>query len=169
VGNNVAHSLALCGLKLGVDVRLCGPRSCWPNTERLDHLEQVARDRRTFLRLSDKPEELVPEADFVYTDVWLSMGEDKALWEQRIAALRPYRVDKELMALAGTYHAKFMHCLPAFHNADTTLGASIAKEFGIDCMEVTDDVFESEASIVFDQAENRMHMIKALLVATLGG
>jgi ornithine carbamoyltransferase len=111
----------------------------------------------------------VKGADFIYTDVWLSMGQDESAWGKRIEALTPYSVTAEVMAASGNPHAKFMHCLPAFHNADTEVGADIKKRFGIDYMEVTEDVFESSASIVFDQAENRMHTIKAILVATIAG
>src|SRR5690606_731866 len=111
----------------------------------------------------------VAGCDFIYTDVWLSMGEDEALWGERIALLRPYQVNAETMRRAGNPAVKFMHCLPAFHNAETEVGRQVRDRFGLDCMEVTDEVFESPASIAFDQAENRMHTIKALLVATLGG
>jgi ornithine carbamoyltransferase len=114
-------------------------------------------------------ETAVKGADFIYTDVWLSMGEDESAWESRIRDLTPYRVTAAVMAATGNPYAKFMHCLPAFHNAETEVGADIQKRFGIDCMEVTDEVFESAASIVFDESENRMHSIKAILVATLAG
>jgi len=106
--------------------------------------------------------------DFIYTDVWLSMGEAKSLWAERIDRLGPYRVTADVMRASGNPHTKFMHCLPAFHNADTEIGASLEKEFGIVGLEVTEEVFESRASIVFDQAENRMHAIKAILLATIG-
>jgi ornithine carbamoyltransferase len=118
--------------------------------------------------LTDRKDEAVPGADFVYTDVWLSMGESKELWADRIRLLRPYQVNADVMALTGKPHAKFMHCLPAFHDTSTTIGAEIAREFGIESMEVTDEAFESPASIVFEQAENRMHSIKTILVATIG-
>jgi ornithine carbamoyltransferase len=167
-GNNVAHSLALSALKLGVDMRLCGPRDCWPDEATITHFREVAAANRTPFKLTDRLDEAVPGADFVYTDVWLSMGEPKDLWSERIRQLLPYRVDGKIMTLTGKPHAKFMHCLPAFHDTRTKIGADIAREFGIDCMEVTDEVFESSASIVFDQAENRMHSIKAILVATIG-
>jgi ornithine carbamoyltransferase len=120
------------------------------------------------LRVCDDAAEGLPGADFVYTDVWLSMGEPKDKWAERIRLLEPYRVTAELLRRTGNPHVKFMHCLPAFHNTETKVGAEIAREFGIDCMEVTEEVFEGPASIVFDQAENRMHTIKAILVATLG-
>jgi ornithine carbamoyltransferase len=168
VGNNVARSLVLCGLKLGLNMRLCGPRLCWPESSAIKHFERIAAEHETEIRISDRIDEVVPGADFVYTDVWLSMGQAHELWKSRIEQLTPYRVDRALMQLTGKRHAKFMHCLPAFHDASTKVGAEIAREFGIECMEVTDEVFESRASVVFDQAENRMHTIKAVLVATLG-
>lgn len=169
VGNNVARSLALCATKLGLDMRLCGPRERCPSAEVVDHLHATAAASGGAFRITDSLAEAVPGADFVYTDVWLSMGEPKTLWAERIKLLEPYRVTAELMALTGRPHAKFMHCLPAFHDASTEIGGEIARSFGVDCMEVTDAVFESPASIVFDQAENRMHTIKAVLVATMGG
>jgi ornithine carbamoyltransferase len=110
----------------------------------------------------------LPGADFVYTDVWLSMGEAKEKWAERIRLLEPYRATRDTLPKTGNPHVKFMHCLPAFHNAETSIGVEIAQRFGIYCMEVTEEIFESAASIVFDQAENRMHTIKAVLVATLG-
>lgn len=168
VGNNVAHSLALCAVKLGLDMRLCGPRALWPEPAAIAHLEAVAAASHGSIRITDEPEAAVPGADFVYTDVWLSMGEPKHLWAERIGQLSPFRVTSDLMAMTGKPHAKFMHCLPAFHDSSTKVGAEIAQEFGVACMEVTDEVFESPASIVFDQAENRMHSIKAILVATIG-
>lgn len=168
IGNNVARSLALCGLKLGLDMRLCGPRLCWPESDAIKHLERVAAEHDTEIKISDRIDEVTPGADYIYTDVWLSMGQSHELWKPRIEQLTPYRVNSALMQLTGKIHTKFMHCLPAFHDASTKVGADIASEFGIDCMEVTDEVFESGASIVFDQAENRMHTIKAVLVATLG-
>jgi ornithine carbamoyltransferase len=168
VRNNVAQSLTLCASKLGLDMRLCGPRELWPDGAAIDHLKEVAATSHGSIRISDRPEDVIPGADFVYTDVWLSMGESQDLWADRIRLLSPYRVTSELMALTGKGHAKFMHCLPAFHDSSTKIGAEIAREFGIQCMEVTDKVFEGPASIVFNQAENRMHSIKAILVATIG-
>jgi ornithine carbamoyltransferase len=119
-------------------------------------------------RLDEDVESCVQGADFIYTDVWLSMGEEESGWAERIKLLTPYRVTSELMAATGNPFTKFMHCLPAFHDTETEIGAHISQKYGIDCMEVTDEVFESEASIVFDQSENRMHAIKAILVATIG-
>ena len=140
----------------------------WPDNEFAARLLEIASTTNAKLRVCDEAAEGLPGADFVYTDVWLSMGEPKEKWGERIRLLEPYRVTADLMRRTGNPHAKFMHCLPAFHNTETTVGAEIAREFDIDCMEVTEEVFESAASIVFDQAENRMHTIKALPVATLG-
>jgi ornithine carbamoyltransferase len=168
VRNNVARSLALGTIKLGMDMRLCGPKAFWPDKEFRNRLLDLAAETNARLNVCDDAAEALAGADFVYTDVWLSMGEPKENWAERIHQLEPYRVTKELMARTGNRHSKFMHCLPAFHNTETRIGAEIAHEFGIDCMEVTEEVFEGPASIVFDQAENRMHMIKAILVATLG-
>jgi ornithine carbamoyltransferase len=168
IGNNVARSLVLCGLKLGLDMRLCGPRERWPNAAAMEYLERAAEQSRTTIKISDRLDETVPGVDFVYTDVWLSMGDHEEHWQSRIEQLTPYRVDRDLMKLSGNIHTKFMHCLPAFHDASTEVGSEIFEKFGIECMEVTDEVFESSASIVFAQAENRMHTIKAALVATLG-
>jgi ornithine carbamoyltransferase len=168
VHNNVARSLALGAVKLGVDMRLCGPRELWPDKDFVSKLLEIAATTNAKFRLCDGAADGFPGADFVYTDVWLSMGEPKERWAERIRLLEPYRVTADLMRQTGNPHAKFMHCLPAYHNTDTKVGAEIAREFGIDCMEVTEEVFESAASIVFDQAENRMHTIKAILLATLG-
>jgi ornithine carbamoyltransferase len=168
VRNNVARSLALGAVKLGVDMRLCGPRGLWPDKDFVSKLLEIASATNAKLRVCDGVADGLPGADFVYTDVWLSMGEPKEKWAERIRLLEPYRVTADLMRKTGKPHAKFMHCLPAFHNSETKVGSEIAREFGIDCMEVTEEVFESAASIVFDQAENRMHTIKAILVATLG-
>ena len=169
VGNNVARSLALGGVKLGMDMRLCGPRDLWPDQDFASKLLDIASATHGRLRVCDEPGDGLPGADFVYTDVWLSMGEPKEKWAERIRLLEPYRVTVDVMHKTANPHAKFMHCLPAFHNTQTTVGAEISEQFGIDCMEVTEEVFEGAASIVFDQAENRMHTIKAILVATLGG
>ena len=166
--NNVALSLALGALKLGVDMRLAGPRDLWPDPSFVERLQELGADTGGTLTVTDDARAGVEDADFVYTDVWVSMGEPEAIWEQRIKLLTPFRVTGELMAATGRPHSKFMHCLPSFHDLNTEVGAAIGKRFGIDCMEVTDEVFESRRSIVFDQAENRMHSIKAILVATMG-
>ncbi|MBE0577906.1 ornithine carbamoyltransferase [Devosia sp.] len=167
--NNVAQSLALGAAKVGIDMRIAAPRSLWPDDGFIGHLRALGAETGGRLTVTEDVAEAVRGADFVYTDVWLSMGEDEAAWADRIRELTPYRVTRDVMVATGNPHTKFMHCLPAFHNAETEVGADIAKRFGIDCMEVTDEVFESAASIVFDQAENRMHTIKAILVATIGG
>lgn len=166
--NNVARSLALGGVKVGMDVRLCGPAALHPDEEFRAHLAAIGSETGGTLTVTDDVAQGCRGADFVYTDVWLSMGEPDARWAERIALLKPYRVDRAAMAATGNPYAKFMHCLPSFHNDQTEVGAEIKAKFGLDCMEVTDGVFESAASIVFDQAENRMHTIKAILVATIG-
>jgi ornithine carbamoyltransferase len=168
VRNNVARSLAVGALKLGMDMRLCGPRELWPEQACASKLLDIASQSNGKLRVCDDTKEGLPGADFVYTDVWLSMGEPEEKWAERIRRLEPYRVTSDVMRNTGNPHAKFMHCLPAFHNTETKVGGEIAQKFGIDCMEVTEEVFEGTASIVFDQAENRMHMIKAIFVATIG-
>ena len=167
--NNVACSLATGAAKVGIDMRIAAPSSLWPDAPFVEHLRALGKETGGRLTVTEDVDEAVKGADFLYTDVWLSMGEDEAAWSERIRDLTPYRVTREVMAATGNPHAKFMHCLPAFHNAETEVGADIARRFGIDCMEVTDEVFESPASIVFDQAENRMHTIKAILVATIAG
>jgi len=166
--NNVARSLAVGAAKVGIDMRIGAPMSLWPDRAFVDHLAGTAAQNYGSFGLFEDPKEAVAGADFIYTDVWVSMGEPDSIWAERIKLLTPFRVTDELMKATDNPHAKFMHCLPAFHNTETEVGAEIAKKFGIDCMEVTEEVFESPASIVFDQAENRMHTIKAILVATLG-
>ena len=167
--DNVCLSLATGAAKVGIDMRIAAPRSLWPDERFITHFHALAKTTGARFTVTEDVHEAVKGADFLYTDVWLSMGEDEAAWGQRIEALTPFRVTSEVMAATGNPHVKFMHCLPAFHNAETEVGADIAKRFGIDCMEVTNEVFESPASIVFDQAENRMHTIKAILVATIAG
>jgi ornithine carbamoyltransferase len=168
VSNNVARSLAFGAVKLGMTMRLCGPRELWPERPFLDKLQQAADKARGKLSIETDLRKALPGADFVYTDVWLSMGEPQEKWAERIQLLTPYRVTGDAMAMTGNVHTKFMHCLPAFHNRETTVGDEIARKFGVECMEVTESVFEGPSSIVFDQAENRMHTIKAVLVATIG-
>ena len=168
-GNNMGNSLMEGAALIGMDVRLGAPKDCWPDAALVDHCRQIAAKTGAKITLTEDPVEAARGCDFVYTDVWVSMGEPDAVWASRIKQLTPYRVTRQIMETTGNPHAKFMHCLPAFHNRDTQIGEKIFQQYGIDCMEVSDEVFESEASIVFDQAENRMHTIKALLVATLGG
>ncbi len=167
--NNMGDSLLIGGAKMGMDVRLCAPKACWPDQAIQDEAHKVAKQTGARIMLTDDVDKAVKGVDFVYTDVWVSMGEAKEKWAERIKLLKPYQVNAGLMGKTGNPRAKFMHCLPAFHNTDTTVGKEIEDQFGINAMEVTEDVFESPASIVFDQAENRMHTIKAVLVATLGG
>ncbi|TIW22723.1 MAG: ornithine carbamoyltransferase [Mesorhizobium sp.] len=166
--DNVALSLAVGAAKVGIDMRIASPKELWPDGEFCAHVRTLAERSGGRFRLDADVKSCVEGADFIYTDVWLSMGEDKSAWAERIRLLTPYRVTSEVMSASGNPHVKFMHCLPAFHDTETEVGASVSREFGVDCMEVTDQVFESGASIVFDQAENRMHTIKALLVATIG-
>ena len=167
-GNNMGDSLLIGAAKLGMDVRLCGPKSLWPDKAIVSAALEQAKATGARILLTEDVQQGVSECDFVYTDVWVSMGEDESVWAARIKLLMPYQVNAEVMKMTGNPHVKFMHCLPAFHNAETEIGAHIHDTFGVDAMEVTEDVFESPASIVFDQAENRMHTIKAVLVATLG-
>ena len=168
IRNNVAHSLAIGAMKVGIDFRLCGPASLTLDAAFVEQLQSLRETSGAKLTITPDISQGVEGADFVYTDVWLSMGEDKELWRDRIALLVPYRVTNEVMEATGNLNAKFMHCLPAFHNTETEVGAEIWADFGMTELEVTDEVFESPASIVFDQAENRMHTIKAILLATIG-
>jgi ornithine carbamoyltransferase len=168
-GNNMGDSLLIGGAKMGMDVRLCAPESLWPTADIRKEAEAIAVETGARITLTENVDEGVKGADFLYTDVWVSMGEGKEKWAERIDLLKPYQVTAEVMGKTGNPRTKFMHCLPAFHNTDTSVGKEIMDQFGLDAMEVTEEVFESPASIVFDQAENRMHTIKAVLVATLGG
>lgn len=168
-GNNMGDSLLIGGAKMGMDVRLCAPRQRWPDDAIEAEARAIAQETGARILISEDVAEATLGADFLYTDVWVSMGEPKETWAERIKLLRPYQVNAKTMANTGNPRTRFMHCLPAFHNAETEVAAGIQKDFGISEMEVTDEVFESDASIVFDQAENRLHTIKAVLVATLGG
>ncbi|UVE65468.1 ornithine carbamoyltransferase [Burkholderia pyrrocinia] len=166
--NNTGNSLMIVGAKLGMDVRLCAPRHLWPHDELIVQCREIAAKTGARLTLTEQPAEAVKGADFIYTDVWVSMGEPEEAWVERIRTLLPYQVNAALLAAAGNPRVKFMHCLPAFHDAHTVVGKQLADRFGLtDGVEVTDEVFESDASIVFEQAENRLHTIKAVLVATL--
>ncbi|MBC7181991.1 MAG: ornithine carbamoyltransferase, partial [Marinobacter sp.] len=167
--NNMGDSLLIGGAKMGMDVRLCAPQACWPAQAVQDEAQALAAETGARITITEDVDSAVAGVDFVYTDVWVSMGEPKEKWAERIKLLMPYQVNAALMAKTGNPRVRFMHCLPAFHNTETVVGKEIQETYGIDAMEVTDEVFESPASIVFDQAENRMHTIKAVLVATLGG
>lgn len=167
-GNNMGNSLLAGAAQIGMDVRLGAPRACWPDEALVEQCREIAGKTGARITLTEDPVEAARGCDYVYTDVWVSMGEPDSVWEERIRLLTPYRVTTEIMSATGNPHAKFMHCLPAFHNRETEIGEKIFQKYGIDCMEVEEEVFESEASVVFEQAENRMHTIKAILVATLG-
>ena len=166
--NNMGDSLLLGGAKMGMDVRLCAPKACWPVQWIQDEARAIAEKTGARIMVTEDIDTAVLGVDFVYTDVWVSMGEPQEKWAERIELLMPYQVNAAMMAKTGNPRVQFMHCLPAFHNTETTVGKEMQEAFGIDAMEVTEEVFESPASIVFDQAENRMHTIKAVLVATLG-
>jgi len=167
--NNMGHSLMIVGCLLGMDVRLCGPKQLWPSDDYVTIAKDLQAQSGARLMITDNPQEAVRGVDFIHTDVWVSMGEPKEVWKQRIALLTPYQVNTELMKASGNGQVKFMHCLPAFHDSETTLGKQLADTYGLtNGVEVTNDVFESEYNIAFEQAENRMHTIKAILVATLG-
>ncbi len=164
---NMGNSLLVGGAKMGMDVRIAAPKNLQPSAELIRQCEEIAKQTGAKITITDNPQEAVKGSDFLYTDVWVSMGEPDSVWEERIKLLMPYQVNAELMEATGKADTKFMHCLPAFHNTDTKIGKEIYEKFGITAMEVTEEVFESEASIVFDEAENRLHTIKAVMVATL--
>lgn len=165
--NNVANSLLVGGAMLGMDVRLAGPRELWPDEALVGRCQSLGEASGASVLITADLDEAVQGVDFLYTDVWLSMGEDESKWEDRIRLLEPYRIDQQTLEATGNPQVKCLHCLPAFHNRETTVGERIFQRFGLDGMEMTEEVFESEHSIVFQQAENRMHTIKAILVATL--
>ncbi len=167
-GSNMGSSLLVGAAKLGLDFRMAAPETCRPPAEVVTACRQIAAATGARLELTEDVAAAVAGADFLYTDVWVSMGEPESVWEERIRLLVPYQVNRGLVGLTGNPAVKFLHCLPAFHNRETTKGEEIFQRYGLDGMEVTDDVFESEHSIVFDQAENRVHTAKAVMVATLG-
>ena len=166
--NNVANSLMAGAALMGMDYRAVAPKSLWPSQELVNTLLEICKETGGKITITEDTSVGVKGCDFLYTDVWVSMGEPKEIWEERIKLLLPYQVNKELVAKTGNPKVKFLHCLPAFHNRETKIGEQIFQQFGIEAMEVTDDVFESENSVVFDEAENRLHTIKAVMVATLG-
>ncbi len=165
--NNMGNSLLVGGAKLGMDVRLCAPKDNQPEEELVDCCNSIAEETGAKITLTENVEEGVKGVDFLYTDVWVSMGEAKEVWEERINLLKPYQINQKVIKLTGNPNVKFLHCLPAFHNRETKVGEEIFQKYGLDGMEVTEEVFESEHSIVFDEAENRLHTIKAVMVATL--
>jgi ornithine carbamoyltransferase len=166
--NNMGNSLLIGAAKLGMDFRAAAPVSCQPDEGLVKRSHDIALETGARINITDNLEEAVRDADFLYTDVWVSMGEAAKVWEERIKLLKPYQVNMKVLELTGNENIKFLHCLPAFHNLETTVGEEINQKFGIPAMEVSEEVFESEASIVFDEAENRVHTIKAVMVATLG-
>lgn len=163
---NMGNSLMVGCAKMGMHFVACAPKEFFPNKELIDVCKEIASKTGAILEFIEDPKQAVKNADVIYTDVWVSMGEPDSVWQERIEKLLPYRVTMELMNLASE-NVKFMHCLPAFHDLNTKIGKNIYEKFGLDCMEVTNEVFESEKSIVFDEAENRLHTIKAVIQATL--
>ena len=165
---NMANSLLISGAMLGMDVRIVAPQEYWNRAEIIDQAGKIAEKTGAKITHTADAEAGVSGVDFLYADVWVSMGEPKEVWQERIDALKPYQINSQLMKATGNPNVKFMHCLPAFHDRNTTVGEQIYQQTGMDALEVTNEVFESDASVVFDQAENRMHTIKAVIVATLG-
>jgi ornithine carbamoyltransferase len=165
---NMADSYLIGGAKLGMDVRIASPKTLWPRQEIVDLAHSFAQQSGARITITEDIEEAVKGADVLLTDVWVSMGEPAEVWKERIELLLPYQINARTMGLTGNPNVKFMHCLPAFHNTDTSVGKELYEKYGLEALEVTEEVFESPASIVFDEAENRMHTIKAVLVATLG-
>ena len=165
---NMGNSLLVGGAKMGMDVRIVAPKALQPARELVDQCQAVARETGARITITDDVEAGVKGCDFVITDVWVSMGEPAEVWKERIDLLMPYQVNAALMAKTGNPACKFMHCLPAYHNLETKVGREVYEKFGLDGVEVTEEVFEGPQSIVFDEAENRLHTIKAVMVATLG-
>jgi ornithine carbamoyltransferase len=166
--SNMGNSLMIAGCLMGMDVRIAAPRNLWPEDSLIEYARKLEKKNKGRLTLTEDPGEAVKDVQFIHTDVWVSMGEPDEVWEERINLLKPYQVNAGLMAASGNPRVRFMHCLPAFHNLETEVGRHIHKKFGMEALEVTEEVFESPAGIQFEQAENRVHSIKALLVATLG-
>jgi len=166
--NNMGNSLMIGAAKMGMKFRSVAPKAVQPTADLVAQANEIAKETGAEIIVTDNVAEGVKGCDFIYTDVWVSMGEPDEVWKERIELLRPFQVNKAMMDATGNDKCKFMHCLPAFHNRETVVGEEIFQKFGLDGMEVTEEVFESPASIVFDEAENRMHTIKAVMVATLG-
>lgn len=166
--NNMGNSLMVGAAKMGMDFRAAAPKSCQPDAELVAQCREIAKETGAKITITEDVAEAVNGVDFLYTDVWVSMGEPAEVWEERIKLLRPYQINMDVVKMTNNPKVKFLHCLPAFHNLETEVGRDIHKKFGLDAMEVTEDVFESPMSIVFDEAENRLHTIKAVMVATLG-
>ncbi len=166
--NNMGNSLMVGAAKVGMDFRIAAPKKCQPADELVKQCQEIAKQTGAKITITEDVAVAVKDCDFLYTDVWVSMGEPDSVWEERINLLRPYQVNMNVVKKTGNPNVKFLHCLPAFHNRETALGEEIFQKFGLDGLEVTEDVFESHHSIVFDEAENRLHTIKAVMVATLG-
>lgn len=166
--NNMGDSLMVGSAKMGMKFRAVAPKELWPNEKLVQQCKEIAKETGAEIVLTDDPVKGVKGADFLYTDVWVSMGEPDEEWAKRIKLMKPYQVNMEMIKNTGNPDVKFLHCLPSFHNRETAVGEDIYKKFGLEAMEVTDEVFESEYSIVWDEAENRLHTIKAVMVATLG-
>jgi ornithine carbamoyltransferase len=166
--NNMGNSLMVGASKMGMDFRAAAPKNCQPDAKLIATCEKIAKETGASITITDNVEQAVKGVDFLYTDVWVSMGEPDEVWKERIQLLKPYQVNMDVVKKTGNPNVKFMHCLPAFHNLETSVGRDIHAKFGLEAMEVTEDVFEAPMSIVFDEAENRLHTIKAVMVATLG-
>ncbi|MEZ9353119.1 ornithine carbamoyltransferase [Vibrio splendidus] len=166
--NNMGNSLLVGAAKMGMDIRLVAPKAFWPEEHLVEECQAIAQSTGAKITLTEDVVEGVKGCDFLYTDVWVSMGEAPEAWDERVAVMTPYQVNMDVIKLTGNPQVKFMHCLPAFHNNETVIGQQVADKYGMNGLEVTDEVFESDYSIVFDEAENRMHTIKAVMVATLG-
>ncbi len=166
--NNMGNSLMVGAAKMGMDFRAAAPKKCQPNEKLVAKCNELAKKSGAKITLTEDIQKAVENVDFLYTDVWVSMGEPDSVWDERIKLLKPYQINRNVLEMTGNSQVKFLHCLPAYHNRETKIGEEIYSKFGLDAMEVTEDVFESEASIVFDEAENRVHTIKAVMVATLG-
>lgn len=166
--NNMGNSLMVGAAKMGMDFRAVAPKKLWPEEKLVATCREIAKETGATITLTDSVDEGVKGVDFLYTDVWVSMGEPDSVWEERIKMMMPYQINQSVVDKTGNPNVKFLHCLPAFHNRQTTVGEEIYQKFGVEAMEVNDEVFESAASVVFDEAENRLHTIKAVMVATLG-
>ncbi len=166
--NNMGNSLMVGAAMMGMNFRAVAPKAYWPDEKLVETCREIAKETGAAITLTEKVEEGVRDVDYLYTDVWVSMGEPDEVWEERIRLLLPYQVNMDMVKKTGNPKVKFLHCLPAFHNRNTIIGEEIYRKYGIEAMEVSDEVFESEHSVVFDEAENRLHTIKAIMVATLG-
>lgn len=166
--NNMGNSLMVGAAKMGMDFRAAAPKECQPDAKLVAECKKIAKETGAKITITDDVDKAVKGVDFLYTDVWVSMGEPAEVWEQRIKLLRPYQINMDVVKKTGNANVKFLHCLPSFHNRETVIGQDIYQKYGLEAMEVTDEVFESPMSIVFDEAENRLHTIKAVMVATLG-